>query len=205
MRTKSKYLSFISMTAVVVTAYPAAAASKQNFEGPYVGAYAGYSQTGADVDNAAVSVSGLSASGAAGGVYGGVASHIGAADFIVIGVEADYGFAGGEAALVTASDSLELDPGRTVGASGRIGLVPADRLQLFGKVGYAHTRFTGIEGLGKAGTDGLRYGGGAEYALNRNWALRAEISHVDYAAIDTSASRFDPSQTRVTAGLGLYF
>ncbi len=85
--------------------------------------------------------------------------------------------------------------------SGVLGFTPADRLHVFGKLGYAHTRFGGIADEGRVGVDGFRYGGGGEYAINRSWALRGELARVEYDSIDAASARFDPAQTSVTAGL----
>ncbi len=101
-----KCCSVLSTAAVIVGLSAGAALAESPFEGPYVGAFAGYGQTGGDVDASWATVSGLSGNGATGGVFAGVASRVGAAESLLLGMEADYGYADGSARLAAGAQAV---------------------------------------------------------------------------------------------------
>lgn len=56
-----------------------------------------------------------------------------------------------------------------------VGILPInDKIDVFGKVGYARTGTT----LGNNAKDGLTAGVGASYALDKNWAVRADYDRL---------------------------
>ncbi len=85
---------------------------------------------------------------------------------------------------------------------GRVGFTPMDRMMIYatGGLAYGNTNFpgsvAGIDGFGgahalygggNAGTSvGWTVGGGAEYALNRNWSIKAEYLYVSLGGKSTN-------------------
>ncbi len=56
-----------------------------------------------------------------------------------------------------------------------VGILPVtEQIEVFGKVGYARTGTT----LGNHAKDGLTAGVGASYALDKNWAIRADYDRL---------------------------
>ena len=67
---------------------------------------------------------------------------------------------------------------RDLAASLRLGFVATPRVLAFGKVGYATTR---IETLGVgAAFEGVRFGGGLEFAATPNTYISAEYQRTEY-------------------------
>ena len=161
---------------LLVGTMPAAAA--EPFTGPHVEAIAGYDRT--DVGP------GL---GAAGGLlYGIGAGYDVALDRIRVGGEVEAN----DSTAAQAVTGVERRVGRSLYAGVRAGVVVASRLLVYAKGGYANGRF-GDSFTG----DGLRIGGGGEFALTGQAFLRAEYRFSDYG----QEAR---GQTWV-AGLGLRF
>ena len=78
----------------------------------------------------------------------------------------------------TTVDDSGLDVSRDIAASLRAGYVVTPRVLAFGKVGYASTRFE-FDGDG-AGLEGVRYGGGLEFAATPNTYISAEYQRTEY-------------------------
>ncbi len=193
-------LAGVTIAAVLSAGGPAVA---QSFEGPYFGGVAGYGMTEADVQAGSTTASALSATGATGGVFFGVASRVRSDRALLVGMEVDYAASRGDARLVTSTESLEIDPGRTIGVSGLVGVSLVDRVQVYGKLGYANTEFGGLGG-GDFDLDGFRFGGGGEFAVSEFWTFRSELLRVEYGS-SGQGGHFDPAQTSVTAGFRYSF
>jgi outer membrane immunogenic protein len=89
-----------------------------------------------------------------------------------------------------------------VTARSRLGWVAAPNLLLYGTGGVALTELgvsnalvstTGAQGAGSASgsVTGWTIGGGAEWALNRNWSVRAEYLYLDFGKTSANASVLD--------------
>jgi outer membrane immunogenic protein len=130
------------------------AAQDATFTGPRVGATVGY-----DVVQHAEDVA-----------YGGAAGY----DFAYRGV-----LIGGEVSLEDSTvQKYGVHASRDLAASARIGYVVAPRLMAFAKVGYASTR---VEYAGAhTNLEGVRFGGGAEYALTPKTYVSAEYRRTEY-------------------------
>jgi outer membrane immunogenic protein len=74
---------------------------------------------------------------------------------------------------------------RDLSASVRLGYILTPRVLAFGKVGYATTRFE-VAGLGSTNLEGVRYGGGVEFAVTGNTYISAEYQRSEY---EQNASR----------------
>jgi len=149
-------LAAIAALAAMVAA-PAMAQDARDdsaFTGPRIGATVGYDNY-MDAEDVA---------------YGGVAGY----DFAYRGA-----VIGGEVSLEDSSiKGYGLKASRDLAASARVGYVVAPRTMLFGKVGYATTRVEGFGG--HTNLEGVRFGGGAEFALTQKTYLTGEYRRTEY-------------------------
>ena len=149
-----KTVIFAAIAAACVSA-PAFAQDAAPFPGPRAGVTLGYDNAG-DEDGFA---------------YGVTAGYdLALAPRITGGVEVSLGD--------STVDESGLDVSRDLAASLRAGYVLTPRVLAFGKVGYASTRFE-FDGDG-AGLEGVRYGGGLEFAATPNTYISAEYQRTEY-------------------------
>jgi outer membrane immunogenic protein len=165
-------------------------------------------------DSAAVSAAGtgkISDRGFTGGVQAGVNLQTGR---LVYGLEVDVeSFKLGGARTGTANDPVHVGNVITVGTSfdtdwlftarSRFGWTVAPNLLLYGTTGVAATELgvrnsissslTGAQGAAShtGRVTGWTLGGGAEWALNRHWTLRAEYLYLDFGNVTANASVSD--------------
>ena len=149
-----KTVIFAAIAAACVSA-PAFAQDAAPFTGPRAGVTLGYDNAG-DEDGFA---------------YGVTAGYdLALAPRITGGVEVSLGD-------TTVGDS-GVEISRDLAASLRLGFVATPRVLAFGKVGYATTR---IESLGVgAAFEGVRFGGGLEFAATPNTYISAEYQRTEY-------------------------
>ena len=149
-----KTVIFAAIAAACVSA-PAFAQDAAPFTGPRAGVTLGYDNAG-DEDGFA---------------YGVTAGYdLALAPRITGGVEVSLGD-------TTVGDS-GVEISRDLAASLRLGFVATPRVLAFGKVGYATTR---IETLGVgAAFEGVRFGGGMEFAATPNTYISAEYQRTEY-------------------------
>lgn len=149
-----KTVIFAAIAAACVSA-PAFAQDAAPFTGPRAGVTLGYDNAG-DEDGFA---------------YGVTAGYdLALAPRITGGVEVSLGD-------TTVGDS-GVEISRDLAASLRVGFVATPRVLAFGKVGYATTR---IETLGVgAAFEGVRFGGGLEFAATPNTYISAEYQRTEY-------------------------
>jgi outer membrane immunogenic protein len=144
----------IAAALALTTLAAPAMAQDATFTGPRVGATVGYDTT----------------DGQDGVTYGGSAGYDFALKGVLVGVEATLEDSTLDYAGVNAS--------RDLAVSARLGYVIAPRTLLFAKAGYATTRLE-ARNL-HTNLEGVRFGGGAEYALSRNTYLSAEYRRTEY-------------------------
>ena len=149
-----KTVIFAAIAAACVSA-PAFAQDAAPFTGPRAGVTLGYDNAG-DEDGFA---------------YGVTAGYdLALAPRITGGVEVSLGD-------TTVGDS-GVEISRDLAASLRLGFIATPRVLAFGKVGYATTR---IETLGVgAAFEGVRFGGGLEFAATPNTYISAEYQRTEY-------------------------
>lgn len=149
-----KTVIFAAIAAACVSA-PVFAQDAAPFTGPRAGVTLGYDNAG-DEDGFA---------------YGVTAGYdLALAPRITGGVEVSLGD-------TTVGDS-GVEISRDLAASLRVGFVATPRVLAFGKVGYATTR---IETLGVgAAFEGVRFGGGLEFAATPNTYISAEYQRTEY-------------------------
>jgi outer membrane immunogenic protein len=149
-----KTVIFAAIAAVVV-ATPAIAQDAAPFTGPRAGVTMGYDKIG----------------GEEGFAYGVTAGYdLALAPRVTGGIEVSLGD--------TTVDDFGLDVSRDLAASLRLGFVATPRVLAFGKVGYATTRFE-VDGDG-AGLEGVRFGGGLEFAATPSTYISAEYQRTEY-------------------------
>jgi len=150
-----KTVIFAALAAATFVSAPAFAQDAAPFTGPRAGVTLGYDKLG----------------GEEGFSYGVNAGYdLALAPNIVGGVEVSLGD--------TTVDDSDLDVSRDITASLRAGYVLTPRVLAFGKVGYTSTRFE-IDGDG-VGLEGVRYGGGLEFAATPNTYISAEYQRTEY-------------------------
>ena len=109
----------------------------------------------------------------------------------VLGLEAEASESNNNgclSSLIAPGDRLCAETGRDFYIGARAGLIVGPRVLLFAKSGYVNTRFTEEYDPGGGGAvstshfnlDGLRVGGGAEFAISRHAFIRAEGRYTDY-------------------------
>jgi outer membrane immunogenic protein len=149
-----KTVIFAAIAAAVV-ATPAVAQDAAPFTGPRAGVTMGYDKIG----------------GEEGFAYGVTAGYdLALAPRVTGGIEVSLGD--------TTVDDFGLDVSRDLAASLRLGFVATPRVLAFGKVGYATTRFE-VAGDG-AGLEGVRFGGGLEFAATPSTYISAEYQRTEY-------------------------
>ena len=148
-----KYLLVALLSATAAT--PAFAQDAAPFTGPRAGVTLGYDKIGGD-------------DGFAYGVSAGY--DLAVAPRITFGPEVSFSD--------STVEEAGIDVSRDLAASVRLGYVVTPRVLAFGKVGYADTRFE------VAGTninyEGVRYGGGLEFAVTGNTYISAEYQRSEY-------------------------
>ena len=149
-----KTVIFAALAAAAISA-PAVAQDAAPFTGPRAGVTVGYDKIGGD-------------DGFAYGVSAGY--DLAVAPRITFGPEVSFSD--------STVEEAGIDVSRDLAASVRLGYVVTPRVLAFGKVGYADTRFE------VAGTninyEGVRYGGGLEFAVTGNTYISAEYQRSEY-------------------------
>ena len=194
-----KYLLAALLAGVATAAAtPAAAQEAATFSGPRVEGIVGYDTTDVEDEN-----SGGIAYGAAlgydfqtGGLVFGIEGEV--ADSTLDQCVSDVDLVG---------DELCVQAGRDLYVGGRIGAAVSRNVLLYGKAGYTNARIALDYEDGTAGTtldfeegenlDGVRVGGGLEFALGPNSYAKAEYRYSNYE------QGFDRHQ--VVAGFGFRF
>lgn len=150
-----KTVIFAALAAAAVSA-PAFAQDAAPFTGPRAGVTLGYDKLG----------------GEEGFSYGVTTGYdLAVTPRVTFGPEVSFGD--------STTDEAGVDVSRDLAASVRLGYVVTPRVLAFGKVGYATTRFE-VAGLGATNLEGVRYGGGLEFAVTGNTYISAEYQRSEY-------------------------
>jgi outer membrane immunogenic protein len=197
-----KKIVFASASALVALMVPATA-SAQNFQGPFVGAQAGWNHNKLESTkwgDSELEV-GKSKDSVVGGLYVGY-DHV-VAPNVVLGVEA--GISATTKDKITRSESgafLEVDPKYSIDATARAGYLIDPSTLLYARGGYAHlrtdTRLTGKDGTlrHKDNVSGWTAGGGLERVLTANVSGRVEYR---FSKFDEQGSNLDRHQVLLGA------
>lgn len=145
---------FAALVAASVSV-PAFAQDTDSFTGPRIGVTSGYDKY----------------AGEEGVSYGVTAGYdLALAPSIRAGVDVSLGD--------STVDGAGFDASRDLAASARLGYVLTPQVLAFGKVGYANSR---IEAAGTGTSfEGVRFGGGVEYALSPRTYVSAEYQRTEY-------------------------
>ena len=162
-----------------VSATPAFAQDAAPFTGPRVEAIVGYDST--DVDEV----------GSEGAVYGGAIGYDFNLGGAIAGIEAELSDSSVDECVSNVDvtgDELCAQAGRDIYVGGRVGAVLGSSTLLYAKAGYVNGRAnlqydapgTVDDFDDGANLDGVRRGGGAEFALGRNLFAKAEYRYSNY-------------------------
>lgn len=195
---------------MTVAAAPSFAQSA--FDGPYVGVYTGYT-TSNDTTRAPGAKADLNLDG---WTYGG---------FFGYGKTFDRLYLGGEGELggLELSDKTKLVGGRvtgldgneTYGISARAGYLVTNDALVYGRVGWQRTNYevnSALAGTSVSKSDtlnGVRVGGGVEYAVTDNILARLEYNYTDYEALKYTAGgtaySLQPDDSQIRVGVAYRF
>jgi len=150
---------FAAMAALPLAAAVASPAFAQSSEAPFTGARIGATVGYDHVD------------GSGGATYGGVIGY----DMLV----APQITVGAETTLEdSTSKNMGINASRDLAVAGRVGYILTPRVLAFAKVGYDTTRFNFDDG--HTNLEGVRYGGGLEYAVTPHTYISAEFRRTSY-------------------------
>lgn len=172
-------------------------AQAEEFEGPFVGAAAGYSrdEIGPDVGDGLTLDQELDRDAAYFQLFAGYDHAV--APRVRVGVEAAFGIgADDELRLGDASGAIVLDPEYTFEFTGRAGYLVGDKALLYVRGGYQNGRVEArLSETGqptfrdKDNADGWLAGGGLEYAFSNNLRSRIEYRYSDLGSDGASWDR----------------
>lgn len=198
-------LTTCSLAAVILLAAQHSAVAESPFRGVYAGIQGSYDTYDVDIRSSNLNADDLELSGLSGGFYAGVNTAFPGVDRAIVGLEGSFAFNDADGQVSGGGDHISIASRHTYDISGRAGYEVTDNVLLYGRVGWARTRFSGLEPTGRTTLDGIRFGGGAEYAITDNIALRTEFTRTDYERKRSSDRRFDTAQNRLTLGIGYRF
>lgn len=170
----------------------------ETFAGPYIGVQVGldnYEIQGEDVFVAGDEFDGLSGNGIEGGVYAGYDYSLGNT---FVGVEVSADLTGAKLIYDDTADSATISAEETFGASARFGAMLNDSTALYGRAGWAKTKFeASVNGATESDRDdALVLGAGLETRVGAG-SLRVEYVRTDYAD--------EVKNNRVALGYGFRF
>lgn len=163
--------------------------SDENFEGAKFGVQAGWERRKIDEILLPAPNSARLNDKSSGISYGGFLGYDAQFDKMVLGVEADFSPNGKTLrSALTGGGSIELDSKWAASISARAGVAVTPNILVYGRLGYGLNRYS-VQRFAAGNTtpittskttgDGLIYGGGLEYAINRNASFRMEYRHND--------------------------
>lgn len=183
---KSAIMSTVAVTLSFLAGASAAHAqdNSENFEGVKVGVQAGWEQRKID-ETLLLNPNSARLNDKTSGIsYGGFVGYDAQFDKFLLGVEADFSPNGKTLRSTIPGDgSIELDSKWVANVSARAGIAVVPKLLAYGRVGYGLNRYTvrrfaagdtTAVATDKVTGKGLLYGGGLEYAVNRNASFRVE-------------------------------
>ncbi len=185
------------------------ASAAEPFNGPYVGAEAGWQndKLRATIHNTTNGT--LTASESASGfAYGGqIGYDFKVAEKFVLGAEA---FATGDSSKIRV-DGTSADGGRALGLAARAGVLAGPGSLIYLKGGWENGRFTFNDGTdtASANRDGWTLGGGFEQMVTPNVSARVEYRHTKFDSFGVDLTNGDASarfnRDRVMVGVNYRF
>lgn len=183
-----------------VAALVATPAMAETFSGPYVGVEVGldnYEVNASDVFAPGDDYDGLSGNGIVGGIYAGYDIPLGTNLFA--GIEAKASLSDAKMTYDDTIDTLRLKAKETFGASARLGVMVNDSTGIYGRAGWANTKFkVASNGVSDSDhDDALTLGAGLETRIGAATSVRIEYNRADYSDF--------VKNNQITAGVGFRF
>lgn len=198
------------------------------FDGPYVGAQAGYERFNVDDDfTGAGALAGTNASsdfhaaGANGGLFAGYGKRF---DGFYLGADVDGSLGNAYYSDSTAGITSKVEHKHTYGASLRAGVMPTEDALIYARLGVVRSRFdynidatsllAGAALSGDTSLTGLRLGLGAEKSLTENLTARLDWAYTNYEDYDINyivggsnvgTEKLSPSAHTLRVGLAYNF
>ena len=186
------------------------AAARGDLDGVYVGGILGYENYKAALVADGVSVGSEKVSDIAGAAILGFDIEMHGWH---LAIEGEFAWSGaGETVIIDAGGdpiTASVSADRTVGVAVRYGFAFDDILLLYGRLGWARSRFDltatggGIDISAVAKLDGLAFGGGLEWAATKHISLRAEYVRINYES--ALEGLLDVSRNTFRGGVALRF
>lgn len=195
----------VSLAAVAAAWAPGSAFAESRFKGTYAGAQLSLESSALDVKSAGLSADDLHISGINGGLHAGVNTVLGVRDGPILGLEGSFSVNGAEGSVTAPGDRVSIHSRYTYDLSGRLGYTPADETLLYGRLGWARTKFSGLEPGRRTHLDGVRFGGGVEQMIDADVSVRAEYTRTEYKDKRAGGRRFEPAQNLLTLGVSRHF
>jgi outer membrane immunogenic protein len=173
----------IALSAALALAPTPAAA--EDFTGPRIEAHAGWDRLG--VESTAFKLD----DGKDGIVYGvGAGLDVALSPTIIAGVEAEFDLSDVDLRSVAGTTTATVEAKRDISVAARLGAKVGENVLLYAKAGYSNARLEGVITTGgttgpsvtkiSGNGDGLRVGGGVEFALGGGAYAKAEYRYSDY-------------------------
>lgn len=169
----------------VLAAAPALAQNKPAFQGPFVGAQAGWQSDTLDASGFVDDTFGSGSRDSSGFAYGGQAGFDFRFSQWVLGGELGITGRTGDLRANDESDT-RLSFGRTINVSARAGYVITEQGMVYARGGYSNAEYTGREfdSESSSGTrDGFLVGGGFEWMFTDHISTRIEYNYSDYGSV----------------------
>lgn len=211
MKTITKKTLFIALTstALAVTPFLSANAQQTSFDGSYIGGAVALnkSKTGASI-TPAVTTTLESKDKVGGGIYAGYGTQM---EQLYLGIEGGFYLNGNPSPTLSfGTTNTGIKSRNTFDISGRVGFV-ANQALIYGTGGFTSTKFEtiGLPTKSDKRLEGIRYGGGIEFALTPQMSIRGEYTHANYqewnVVSGATTINFDPSEHRFLLGASLRF
>lgn len=194
-------LRMTAILAATTAATPAFAQADKAFDGPWIGATAGYDNFSGDAEAESSTEDGI--------VYGVALGYDVNLNGFVLGVEAELTGSSIEASavdLIEDGDTFTLDAGRDLYAGVRVGRMIGEKAMIYAKGGYTNQRFSTTYTLddeieeASGNSDGWRLGAGVEFDFGMPFA-RIEYRYSEYGTFSDTELETSRHQAMVTAGL----
>lgn len=198
-------IRFAFAAAAALIAVPALAQDAPvAFNGPFIGAHAGWQEDRLSQSQTGVNGSNSKVSGFAYGAQVGYDFRLGEA--AVLGAEVGIGGRTGSALF----NNFDATQGRTINATARLGYLVTPQGLVYARGGYSNARFNLEDNLVKISEnrDGYTVGGGYEQMLGTNVSARLQYDYSNYGSDEiftSTLTNFKYSRHAVTAGVNFRF